>query len=69
MKIFNFINLGEFHHTYKIVAKKEKTEIIQTVSFEPKGLGKLLKNAIVKSFKKRLPDSFDKFQKYVEVKI
>ncbi|HEX7367171.1 MAG TPA: SRPBCC family protein [Pelobium sp.] len=66
MKMFNLISLGEFYHTYKVVDKNGQTEFTQTVSYEPKSLGKLLKNIIVKSFKKRLPESFDEFQKYVE---
>ena len=67
MKMFNLINLGEFHHTYKVVDKNGQTEFTQIVSYEPKGFGRLLKNIIVKSFKKRLPESFEEFQKYVEV--
>nr|WP_294898772.1 hypothetical protein [uncultured Pedobacter sp.] len=66
MKMFNLIKLGEFHHTYKVVEKNGQTEFTQIVSYEPKSLGRLLKNIIVKSFKKRLPESFDEFQKYVE---
>ena len=66
MKMFNLINLGEFHHTYQVADKSGQTAITQTVSFEPKSFGLLLKNIICKSFKKRLPESFDEFQKYVE---
>ncbi|SFI04862.1 hypothetical protein [Halpernia frigidisoli] len=66
MKMFNFFNLGEFHHTYQVTDKGGQTEITQTVSFEPKSLGLLLKNVIANSFKKRLPESFNEFQKYVE---
>lgn len=66
MKMFNLFNLGEFHHTYKIAEKDGQTKITQTVSFEPKSLGLLLKSVIVTRFKKRLPESFDEFQKYVE---
>ncbi|HEX7367782.1 MAG TPA: hypothetical protein VF273_11830, partial [Pelobium sp.] len=66
MKMFNLINLGEFYHTYKIVDKNGQTEFTQTVSFEPKGIGKLLKSTIVKGFNDRLPTSFDEFQAYVE---
>jgi ligand-binding SRPBCC domain-containing protein len=65
MKMFNLINLGEFHHTYKVVDKNGQTEFTQIVSYEPKGFGILLKNMIVKSFKKRLPESFDEFENYV----
>jgi hypothetical protein len=68
MKMFNCINLGEFHHTYKIIDKKGQTEFTQTVSFEPKGLGLILKSVIVNSFKNRLPQSFDEFQKYLQTK-
>jgi hypothetical protein len=68
MKMFDFINLGEFHHTYKMFEKKGQTEITQTVSFEPRGFGLILKSLIVNSFKKRLPESFDEFRKYVETK-
>lgn len=67
MKMFNLIPLGEFHHTYKVAAKNGKTEFTQTVCFEPKAFGIILKDVIVNGFKKRLPDSFDEFQKYVEV--
>ncbi|MDQ2751569.1 MAG: hypothetical protein M3R72_00935 [Bacteroidota bacterium] len=66
MKLFNVINLGEFHHTYKVVAKEGQTEFTQAISFEPKGAGVILKSVIVNNFKKRLPESFDEFQKYVE---
>ena len=66
MKLFNLFNLGEFHHTYKVADKSGQTEITQTVSFEPKSLGLILKNIIANSFKKRLPESFNEFQKYVE---
>ena len=69
MKMFNLLNLGEFHHTYKVVDKNGQTEVTQTVSFVPKSFGLLLKSVIVNSFKKRLPESFDEFQKYVEVSI
>lgn len=65
MKMFNLFNLGEFHHTYKVADKNGMTEVTQTVSFEPKSLGLILKSVIVNSFKKRLPESFDEFQKYV----
>jgi hypothetical protein len=65
MKMFNFITLGEFHHTYQLAEKNGQTEFTQTVSFEPKGFGIILKNVIVNSFKKRLPESFDEFQKYL----
>ena len=68
MKMFNLLNLGEFHHTYKVVDKNGQTEVTQTVTFEPKGFGLILKSIIVNSFKKRLPESFDEFQKYVETK-
>jgi hypothetical protein len=68
MKMFNLINLGEFHHTYKLAYKNGQTEFTQTVSFEPKSFGLILKSVIVNSFKKRLPESFDEFQKYVELK-
>ena len=68
MKMFNLIKLGEFHHTYKVVDKNGHTEFTQTVTFEPKGFGLILKSIIVNSFKKRLPESFDEFQKYVETK-
>ena len=68
MKLFNLINLGEFHHTYRVIDKNGQTEFTQTVFYEPKGLGRLLKSVIVKSFNKRLPESFDEFQKYVEEK-
>ncbi|HEU0226769.1 MAG TPA: SRPBCC family protein [Arachidicoccus soli] len=67
MKMFNLIPLGEFHHTYKVAAKNGQTEFTQTVSFEPKAFGFILKDVIVNSFKKRLPQSFDEFQKYVEI--
>lgn len=66
MKMFNLINLGEFQHNYRLTEKNGQTEFTQTVSFEPKGFGVILKNVIVKGFKKRLPESFDEFQKYVE---
>lgn len=66
MKMFNLINLGEFHHTYQVVGKNGQTEFTQTVSFEPKGFGLILKRVIVNSFKKRLPESFDEFQRYVQ---
>ncbi|MBK0381667.1 SRPBCC family protein [Pedobacter sp. SD-b] len=65
MKMFGFIKLGEFHHTYKVVGKNGQTAFTQIVSFEPKGFGRVLKNTIVKSFEKRLPESFDEFEKYV----
>jgi hypothetical protein len=68
MKMFKLFNLGEFHHTYQVADKNGQTEITQTVSFEPKSLGLLLKSIIVNSFKKRLPESFDEFQKYAEEK-
>lgn len=68
MKMFNLIPLGEFHHTYKVAAKNGQTEFTQTVCFEPKAFGFILKDVIVNGFKKRLPKSFDEFQKYVEVK-
>jgi len=68
MKMFNLIKLGEFHHTYKVIDKNGQTEFTQTVSFEPKGFGLILKSVIVNSFKKRLPESFEEFQKYVERK-
>jgi hypothetical protein len=66
MKMFNLFNLGEFHHTYQVADKGDKAEITQTVSFEPESLGLLLKSVIINSFKKRLPESFDEFQNYVE---
>ncbi len=67
MKMFNLFNLGEFHHVYRVEDKNGQTKITQTVSFEPKSLGLVLKSVIVNSFRKRLPESFDEFQKYVEV--
>ena len=67
MKMFNVLNLGEFHHTYKVVDKNGQTEVIQTVSFKPRSFGLLLKSVIVNSFKKRLPESFNEFQHYVEM--
>lgn len=63
IKMFNLINLGEFHHTYKVVDKSGQTEFTQIVSYEAKGLGKLLKDAVVNGFQKRLPESFDEFEK------
>lgn len=66
MKMFNLIKLGEFHHTYKVIDKNGQTEFTQTVSFEPQSFGLILKSVIVNSFKKRLPESFEEFQKYVE---
>ena len=68
MKMFNFINLGEFHHTYKLIDTNGQVEFTQTVSFEPKSLGLILKSVIVNSFKKRLPESFDEFEKYLQTK-
>jgi hypothetical protein len=68
MKMFNLFHLGEFHHTYIVADKNGQTEVTQIVSFEPKSFGLILKNVIVTSFKKRLPESFDEFQKYVELK-
>ncbi len=68
MKMFGFINLGEFHHTYKVEEKDGQTEFTQSITFEPKSLGLILKRVIISSFKKRLPESFDEFQKYVERK-
>ncbi|GAB4042054.1 hypothetical protein WBJ53_32690 (plasmid) [Spirosoma sp. SC4-14] len=67
MKMFNLLNLGEFHHTYNVVDKNGQTEVTQTVSFVPKSFGLLLKSVIVNSFKKRLPESFDEFQQYIEM--
>jgi hypothetical protein len=66
MKMFNVINLGEFRHNYKVVERNGVTEFTQTVFFEPKGFGLLLKSVIVDSFTKRLPESFDEFKDYVE---
>ena len=68
MKLLNTIPLGEFRHNYKLEDKEGRTQFTQTVSFEPKGLGLVLKSAIMKAFKKRLPESFDEFQAYVEEK-
>jgi len=68
MKMFNLIKLGEFHHTYKVLDKNGQTEFTQTVSFEPQSFGLILKSVIVNSFKKRIPESFDEFQHYVETK-
>jgi hypothetical protein len=68
MKMFNLINLGFFQHNYKVIDKNGKTEVTQTVVFDPKGFGVLLKSVIVNGFKKRLPESFNEFQKYVEEK-
>lgn len=65
MKIFGLIPLGEFHHTYKVADKSGQTELTQIVSFQPKGLGLVLKSMIVGSFEKRLPESFDEFQTYL----
>ena len=66
MKMFNLLNLGEFHHTYKVVDKNDQTEVTQTVSFEPKSYGLLLKSLIKNSFKKRLAESFDEFEKFIK---
>ncbi|GAB2588520.1 SRPBCC family protein [Spirosoma areae] len=65
--IFGFINLGEFRHTYTVDRLgPDKTLFTQTVNFEPKGLGKLMKNVVMNGFKKRLPESFSEFKQYAE---
>lgn len=65
MKLFNAIPLGEFHHIYRLEPKDNQTLFTQNITFEPKGLGVLLKNFILKSFKERLPESFDEFEEYI----
>ena len=66
--MFGFINLDEFHHTYKVVGKNGKTEFAQTVLFEPKSFRVILKKVIINGFRKRLPESFDEFKKHAETK-
>ena len=66
LKMFNLIYLGEFRHNYKVESTALKTKVTQTVFLEPKGLGLLLKTALVKSFKKRMPESFKELKNYIE---
>lgn len=64
--MFNLIYLGEFRYNYKVDSVELKTKVTQTIFLEPKGLGLLLKNALVKSFKNRVPVSFEEFKNYIK---
>jgi carbon monoxide dehydrogenase subunit G len=65
LKMFNLINLGEFRHKYEVADAGGQTRVTQTVYFEPKGVGKLLAGTVMGSFKKRLPESFQEFERYL----
>jgi len=65
MKLFNSIALGEFRHKYEVAAQGEQTLVTQTVTFEPRGLGKLLERVILNGFRNRLPESFAELGRYV----
>ncbi|MEJ5996562.1 SRPBCC family protein [Pedobacter sp. Du54] len=67
LKMFNIIYLGEFRHNYKLENSDGKTKITQTVFFNPKGIGKLLQIPIAKSFKDRIPVSFEEFKNYIDL--
>lgn len=66
LMMFNLIYLGEFRHNYKVEDAYGKTKFTQTVFLEPKGIGKLLQSTLVNGFKKRMPESFEEFKKYIE---
>jgi hypothetical protein len=66
LKMFNLIYLGEFRHKYEVKEEENgKTRFTQTVYFEPKSLGRLLGAMVMGSFRKRLPESFKEFEKYL----
>jgi hypothetical protein len=66
MKLFEVIVLGEFQHRYEVVARGGHTLVTQTVTFEPRGLGKLLERVILEGFRKRLPESFTELGRYAQ---
>ncbi len=67
--LFNLLYLGEFRHTYHVVASGTQTKVTQTVRVSPQGLlGKVLKMALVNGFRKRLPESFAEFKRYAETR-
>lgn len=66
MMLFNLFPLGEFRHKYRVSQPGALTVFTQTVTFSPKGLGRLLQGMIVKGFKNRLPESFREFKAYAE---
>lgn len=65
LKVFNLLYLGEFRHKYEVKQEREGVRFSQTVYFEPKGLGRLLQGTVMSGFKKRLPESFAEFERYL----
>lgn len=60
------ITLGRFDHTYSVQQTGGGTLVTQHLLFAPSGLGRLMAPLIMRSFRRRLPISFDELQTYAE---
>lgn len=69
VKIMCLIPLGTQRHKYEVEGLGERSKITQTISFIPKGLGKIFKRSITNGFRKIIADSFDDFRVYAEQKM
>lgn len=58
--------VGEFWHTYEVEGEGTQTRITQTVRFLPTGIGVALSGLIMRSFRRRLPESFTELLTYLD---
>lgn len=63
---YTAITLGRFEHTYSVQESGGGTLVTQHLRFAPSGLGRLMAPVIMRSFRRRLPTSFDELQAYAE---
>lgn len=63
---YTAIALGRFDHTYSVQESGGGTLVTQHLRFAPSRLGKLMAPMIMRSFRLRLPTSFDELQAYAE---
>ena len=59
------ISLGDFTHRYEVLVASGVTTVRQTIRYEPTGLGRPLARIIMRSFAKRLPESFTELNHYL----
>ncbi len=67
MKVpYTAITLGRFDHTYSVQEAGDGTLVTQHLRFAPCGLGRMTAPLIMRSYRRRLPVSFDELQAYAE---
>jgi len=63
---YTAITLGRFDHTYTVEESAGGTLVTQHLVFDPSRFGRLMALLIMRSFRRRLPISFDELQAYAE---